>query len=199
MSQELYTKISEALTARKAWEGRQTTTYQMRRTGLRRKSKPFPGAADMHYPLADSIVEKQKPLLYNQVFNPAKLATFQSWKPDYARFVDGVERYFDYKLRRKSNFSAEMLIHTDILLETGKAILKVIWDERDNQLLFEALDPLYFIVPAACKDIRQADWVAQVHQYTVDAYKALDNFKRDEETLAAITGKCSASRLCSSR
>jgi FMN phosphatase YigB (HAD superfamily) len=54
--------IMAALTARKHWEQRQATWYQMRHDGLRRRNKPWPNAADMHYPLADGIIEKLKPL-----------------------------------------------------------------------------------------------------------------------------------------
>ncbi len=186
----IFDKVMDALKLRVEWENRLATIYKMRRVGLRRKTKPFPGAADMHYPLADSIIEKQKPYLYNQIFNPTKLATFASWRADQAgESVDASERYFDFKVRHRSNLPKESLILADKVLENGNCILKVFWNEKESQLQFEAIDPLYFIVPAATKAIEDADFVVQVHQYTPDAYRANKNFKQDDDLVKQITGQ----------
>src|SRR3954454_1235964 len=72
----LHGKICGDLRSRQAWLSRQSAWYQMRHDGLRRKSKPFPGAADLHYPLADSIIEKLKPFYFNQLFATETVAEF---------------------------------------------------------------------------------------------------------------------------
>jgi len=40
----------------------------MRHEGLRRISPPYPGAADLHFPLIDALVERLKPFYYKQLF-----------------------------------------------------------------------------------------------------------------------------------
>ena len=50
-------EILQAISDRGTWERRQATWYQMRHDGLRRKNKPWPNAADMHFPLGDMQIE----------------------------------------------------------------------------------------------------------------------------------------------
>ena len=49
------------LSDRSKWEERQDIWYKMRNHGLRRTRMPFPKAADLHYPLIDTVIEKITP------------------------------------------------------------------------------------------------------------------------------------------
>ena len=64
------------LSDRQKWEDRQELFYKMRNHGLRRKSKPFPSAADLHYPLIDTVIEKLTPFYLQQLSGAALLADF---------------------------------------------------------------------------------------------------------------------------
>ena len=69
-------EILTALKDRSTWENRQTTWYKMRHDGLRRQNKPWANAADMHFPLADMIIEKLKPYYIGQIFATDNVASF---------------------------------------------------------------------------------------------------------------------------
>jgi len=78
----------------------------MRHAGLRRKFKPWPNAADLHYPLADSIINKLKPFYFQQIFASELIAHFTPWsdvkseqKPD----AMSAMMWFDYQMRQNSN------------------------------------------------------------------------------------------------
>ena len=63
----LHDKIFDDLKARSKWEERLPVWYKMRHTGIPRRSKPYPGAPDLHMPLADTTLEKLKPFYYKQL------------------------------------------------------------------------------------------------------------------------------------
>lgn len=47
---ELFSLTMDDLQDRSLWETRQQMYYDLRHHGLRRKSKPWPGASDAHFP-----------------------------------------------------------------------------------------------------------------------------------------------------
>ena len=65
---DLYGEVIRDLQARQPWENRQLVWSRMRNFGLRRIAKPWPMAADMHVPVADTIINKLKPYLLQWVF-----------------------------------------------------------------------------------------------------------------------------------
>src|SRR4051812_7951090 len=77
----LHGRVCGDLRARAAWLDRQGKWYQMRHEGVRRRNKPFPNAADLHFPLADSIIEKLKPFYFNQLFATETVAQFVAASP----------------------------------------------------------------------------------------------------------------------
>jgi len=58
---EIYPEVIQDLRVRLDWENRQMVWSKMRNFGLRRISKPWPLAADMHVPVGDTIIQKLKP------------------------------------------------------------------------------------------------------------------------------------------
>src|SRR3954471_14346250 len=79
---ELHGKICGDIRSRQVWLSRQALWYEMRHLGLRRTNKPFPGASELHYPLADSIIEKLKPFYFNQLFATETVAQFVPKRPE---------------------------------------------------------------------------------------------------------------------
>lgn len=186
MAAPTHDEILAALTSRGTWEDRQRTWYQMRHDGLRRKNKPWANAADMHYPLADMIIEKLKPYYIGQIFATDTVASFVGLSAEYTAQQSGAGQWFDYQLKQKSNFESEMCIAPDIMLEKAKCPVKVYWDAKAKRLAFEAIDPAHVIVPAWTGRLRNADWIVHVQSYSKAAYKALPGFKQDPATVAAI-------------
>ena len=69
----LYSQVCDDIRSRQQWLSRQGTWYAMRHNGLRRQHKPWPGASDLHYPLADTIIEKLKPFIVAADWTPGAL------------------------------------------------------------------------------------------------------------------------------
>lgn len=179
-------EILDALETRGPWEKRQATWYQMRHDGLRRRNKPWPNAADMHFPLGDMMIEKMKPFYVSQVFATDTIASFTGLSSDAAAQQSGAAQWFDYQLKQCSNFEDEIVIGSDKMLEGGKGVLKVYWDTQAKQLCFEAINPIYVIVPAHTGRLAKADWIVHVQHYSKAAYKRLKHFKTDETTLTML-------------
>src|SRR6476620_1427115 len=93
----LYEQIQSAIKDRGDWETRQSTFYQIRHQGLRRRNKPYPGAPDMHFPLVDASIDKHKPFLVQQVYATETAASFVAKEPQYAGKESDVALWFDYK------------------------------------------------------------------------------------------------------
>src|SRR5260221_14629753 len=51
---------------RSPWRDKQAALYRMRTIGLGRASLPFRGASDFNYPLGDTLIEKLKPIYFQQ-------------------------------------------------------------------------------------------------------------------------------------
>ena len=64
MSEKLYDLVAHDIASRTRWEVRQGLWYQMRNDGLRRRGKPWPNAADAHFPLIDATINKLKPSFF---------------------------------------------------------------------------------------------------------------------------------------
>lgn len=184
--------VLAALEARKTWEQRQATWYQMRHDGLRRRNKPWANAADMHYALADGILEKIKPTFIAQLYATDTIASFTALKSEWSIYQAGAAQWFDYQLKQESNFEEEFDIGIDKSAEVGLCPVKVWWNAEDGQVAFEAINPIYLIVPPWTGPLRWADWVVHVQRYSRAAYKALnptgnaEGFKVDDETVARI-------------
>ena len=74
--EQLAALTKDFLSGRSRWEERQDIWYKMRNHGLRRTRMPFPKAADLHYPLIDTAIEKITPFYLQQFSGAAMLADF---------------------------------------------------------------------------------------------------------------------------
>jgi hypothetical protein len=178
--------ILGALKDRKRWEERQATWYLMRHEGLRRKNKPWPNAADMHFPLGDMLIEKLKPFYISQIFAGETVATFTGESRESLQHQTTSAQWFDYQLKQRTNFEREIVIGADRMLQAGKCPIKVYWDGEKSRETFEAINPIYLIVPTNTGALADADWVVHVQHISVAAYKRLSNFKTDDETMARL-------------
>ena len=182
-------EILEAAKNRSTWEARQATWYKMRHDGLRRINKPWQGAADMHYPLGDMLIEKMKPFYVSQLFANDTVAAFVGLNRESIPYQQTAAQWFDYQLKQRSNFETEIVIASDHMLQSGKGIIKAFWDTQRKRLKLEAVNSLYVILPTWTGRIEDSDWVVHVQHYSKHAYKRLSKaagWDTSPETMAAI-------------
>lgn len=188
-------QIRDALSARSTWADKLVFHYRLRHGGLKRPKKPWPGAADMNWPLSDTLIEKIKPYYIQQTFANELVANFFSLRSsDDTTFNLAAAQWFDYRLRQHTNFETEVVSVADYMLMHGKGIMKVRWDEKTKtkraRVTFDAVDPAFFVVPPNTTALADADWCVQIHQFTEAAYRRQQNF--DQSVLPQIVEKNTA-------
>lgn len=177
------------LSERQKWEDRQDIFYKMRNHGLRRRRMPFPGAADLHYPLIDTVIEKLTPFYLQQLSGTALLADFVAKDAEGnedGKLADEAARYFDYEVKQKSNFEDELEPLIDTMLLSGRSVLKIRWDGMENALKYEVIDPLFFVVPPMTKELQGAEFITEIVQYSPSQYKEISVFKQDPDFVARL-------------
>src|SRR6516165_9690019 len=134
--QEYAEDIRDAIKNRETWEIRQEVWYKMRHNGVGRSSLPHPNAADLHFPLIDTLMERLKAFYYRLLFGTDQFAAFISLKTQPADTTSAVASWFDYRLKQKSNYQKEILTTIDWMLLSGRPPMKMHWDFDINRLCF---------------------------------------------------------------
>lgn len=191
MSKDICEKVLIDIKDREQWAERQAVFYQMRHDGIRRKSKPYPGATDLHFPLVDGTIEKLKPFYQNQMFATETVAAFVG-KPDVdPQAMTDLAYWFDYKVKQKSNFEDEIILAIDYMLSSGRGPIKITWDAVEKCLRYEAIEPLYFVVPKATSDLKGGFRVTHIMHLTREDYttgRMSEVYNQTEETVNRIIG-----------
>jgi hypothetical protein len=187
--EKMYQAVLDGIRNRSRWETRQSEYYRMRHYGKTRAQKPYPGAPDLHFPLIDTNIEKLKPLFMQQIVGLDTVATFVSRKTARHPAITTIEYWFDYKVREKSNLQEEALSWVDYALMGGRAPIKVYWKGKkgEGRVQYDAIDPLYLIVPSYTKELQDADWVVHVMPFSKAAYVRSGLYKTDKDTLERLT------------
>lgn len=185
---ELHEQILQAIKDRKDWEDRQSTWYSLRHEGLRRKSKPYRGAPDMHFPLIDASIDKHKPFYVQQIYGTDTLAAFVAKNPEQTDTQE-IGAWFDYKVKQESNFEREAICGIDTLLQNGGCPVKVFWRESKKRLEFDSCDPLHVIVPKWTEELQDADWLVHVLHVSEAQYRRNPNFNKEDDFIKSIKGK----------
>ena len=192
MAKKLHEKILGALDGRSVWEERQRIFYEMRHEGLRRRNKPFKGAADLHLPVGDNAVGKLKPYYINAIFGRQRLASFTPLPQQHRDATSAAADFLDWKLRNESNFALEIAYLIDAMLVCGNPVLKLRWDKHAaygaGGVVFECIDPLFFVVPEQGDEIDEMDWFCHIRQTTVAKYQRDERYNQSEELIARIRG-----------
>ena len=186
---DYYQRIIDCLNQRETWENRQRLFYQARYFGVRRKTKPWPTAADLHVQLIDTAIERLKPSFVNSAIGNDILCSFVPMRQQLTPITVTAERWFDYKMREQSNFQKEIVSVIDNLLLYGRGVAKVIWDDQTKRISFEAIDPFHLIVPQYTKELKDADFIVHIISTSVDTYKTNPLYKQDENFIKQISGK----------
>lgn len=192
MNKKLYTQILDALKDRTDWETRQEGFYRMRFRGLKRRNKPYPGAPDMHYALADSLIEKLKPFYVQQIYANEALANFVCTKEQDQGMTVSAANWFDYQIKQQSNFERTLYVGIDKMLEGGFVPVKTYWHAHSKQVCFDACDPLHVIVPKWTERLCDADWLVHVMHVSEAQYRANPLYNQDDDFVKSIKGKGNA-------
>lgn len=189
MSTSLFTSAHSMLQARGPWENKQRLYYQMRHDGLRRRAKPFPTAADLHYPEIDMAIRRLKPFWMGQVQAGDRLAQFVSMTEQLEPITDAAADYFDFQLTQRTQFLRKLRVCVDQMLLTGRGVMKAYVDPFDKYaLVFEAINPLFILMPDSATDFEDADEFVHVRHLTVEQYKRDRRLVQDKAVLARIVG-----------
>jgi len=125
---EIYKQIKQDIEDRKTWEDRQATAYKLRYGQIRRRLRPFPHAADYTWPLIDTNIERLKPAYVEQVLGPELIASFSSKNTQSVAYQQKVAQWFDWRVKKRSNFVKQIQHVIDAFLVGGKSFLKTYWD-----------------------------------------------------------------------
>ena len=189
---ELYESICDDLEDRSSWEGRQVIWHKMRNQGVKRARKPWPGAADVHVALGDTIINKLKAYYCQWVFGPELLASFYALNDQGDSYTDSVAQWFDYQVRECSNFTKMAICAIDSLLQNGMGFLKPYYDANDEVLSFDCVHPYFVIVPPWTKGLDTADRAVHVMNMSRAEYERCGRdrgYNLDEEFIESITGE----------
>lgn len=187
---ELADSASRILTERLVWENKQRLYYRMRHDGLPRLNKPFQTAADSHYPEIDLAIRKLKPFWMGQITAGDRLCVFTSMKEQVETITEAAADYLHFTLCNRTEFLRKMRVLIDTMMLTGRGIMKAVVDPTDGYALkFESINPLFILMPQEANTFEDADEFVHVRQFTVEAYKRLDDrYCKDAETISKIRG-----------
>ena len=191
MERELFDKICDDIDDRKEWANRQPLWHKLRRDGIRRINKPHANASDKHFPLIDMAIKKLKPTMTNQMFAMERLADFVAKDPRDTQDITAVSWWFDFKLKENSNLLDEMDILSDYKYSFGHGIMKVYWDHEEGRLAYDAIAPIFIIVPDGTKDLQHSEYLVHVKHLTKWDYKHgpdSSEYKQEEDFVKKITG-----------
>ena len=166
----LFSAVMQDIADREQWRLKQATSYRMRHSGIPRKKKPYPGAPDVHFPLADTAIEKLKPVYLQGIYSGETLARFTGKNTRPEENTDA-EQYFHYELTEQSNYEWEIMLLVDNILESGRAQLKVWYDAQRKQLRFDAVEPTHLIVPKYVTHLRESPRITHVIQTDEHSYR----------------------------
>jgi hypothetical protein len=192
-NKDLFGDINQDLRDRLKWEHRNIIWSKMRGLGMGRVNRPWPGAANMHVPIADTIIGKLKPYYIVWIFGPELLASFYSLQEQGDSYTDSVARWFDYKVRETSNFSEQVVCAVDSCLQNGMGVMKTFWDTAQERIAYASVHPYFMIVPPyATFDFNRSDRVVHVMQYSEEEYMRdaeAKGFNTDETFVESIKGE----------
>ena len=185
----LHDLVHEDLKARQSWEDRHAVWYKMRHQGIKRARKPYAGAPDLHFPLADTVLDKLKPFYYRQLFAAELLADLTPQRPQQDEYARHAERWFDHEIKANTNLLTEILYVIDALLLGGVGIVRPFWNARRGRIQHDAIDPLHFIVPPETSDLQEAGRMVHVETLTRDQYAQRKAYNQDPEFIKKIAGR----------
>ncbi len=190
MSNALQDKGIQILADRGIWERKQRLYYSLRHDGLRRINKPGPWAADQHMPLIDMNINDLKPFWSAQVFGGQRLCDFVAMRKQLSDTTESAADYHDFTLRNFTNYRYMMERVIDTMLLRGRGVLLATANPfKDHRIEFQAIDPLYILMPQQFDDFEDSDYWIWAQTLSVPQYLRNRNYNHDPDVLRAIRGR----------
>lgn len=191
MSNTLQERYWSLIGRRAHWELKQRMYSLMRRDGLRRVNRPWPKAADSHFPLIDMQINQIKPFWMNQVFSGERLADFVAMQRQLDDHTEAAADYFNFELKYNSQgqFRYRLEQAFDRMGLRGRGIFKAVFNPRTRRIVYRAVDPLNILMDQGFDDFADADDFVEIQTLTVDQYKREQKFNQTPATISAIRGK----------
>lgn len=184
----LHDRIRDDLRARDKWEERLPVWYKMRHTGIPRRTKPYPTAPDLHYPFADTVLEKLKPFYFKQLFASEHITELTSEVEQNEEWTEHATRRFDYELKLRTNLQEEILYVIDAMLANGLSYCRQSYNPDTEEIEFLAIDPRMIIVPPGTEELKKAFRVTHVECLSRDQYAERKRYNQDPEFIRRIAG-----------
>lgn len=182
-------KAFQILAQRGPWETKQRLYYLMRHDGLRRINKPFPNAADSHFPMIDMLIGNMKPFWMAQAFGGERLADFLCMRDQLSTMTEAAADFMDFELRHRTTYRYVAEQAVDTMLLRGRGVLKIVYDPFKKRIVFRNVDPLYILMAEQYDDFEDADYFVEIQTLTVPQYRRNQNFNQDRGVIDAIRGK----------
>ena len=74
------------------------------------------------------------------------------------------------------------------MLVSGHSVMKTFWNTETKRVEFQAIDPMYIVVPPWTKDISTADRITQVMPMSLESYKRAGIYNTDKSLISKIIG-----------
>ena len=168
---DLFGRGYQILQDRNVWERKQRLWYLMRHDGVPRARRER-WQADMHLKLIDEKVNQKKAFTLSRIFGTPTLGSFQSLLPQTQELTKSAEQFFDFEMKRRTNFIRTMMVCEDTKQLRGRGIIKAYVDPfNDYRIVHENIDPLYLLMPDDVDGFEDAyEWV-HVRQIPVATFK----------------------------
>lgn len=191
-AQEIFKQVRQDIDDRLSWESRQATCYRLRFGTQRRRIKPYKNASDFPWLLVDTDIDKIKPSYVEQFLGPELVASFFAKKPQCKGFTTAVARWFDYKLKKKSNFVKAYMHVIDAFLQGGKGFMEITWDPKKGQVDFQSVAPTFVIAPVWTGPLEDADRITRVIWLSKAQYQRVAEargYNNDPDFIKKICGE----------
>ncbi|HYC63837.1 MAG TPA: hypothetical protein VEC14_03825, partial [Reyranellaceae bacterium] len=139
--------VDDDVTARQEWLDNKRHFFR-RRYALewRNPTFPWPGASEIVMPTIDMNIDRLKPMFVNLVAASNPPVTVLGATPELMQKAPTLELFFEWLIRVGSpNFLREIIYCVDDMLETGRGILKTLWQYETRTtpdvLTYETLPP----------------------------------------------------------
>lgn len=181
---KVHDETMQALQERAQWETKITSLDNQRHTRDRptRAVRPWHGASNIRYALADLMIDETKPDLCFLPFASEILCVFDTLESNLRDFMAGCERYFDYLVKLpQTQFIKQYFYWVDYRQHYGGAYMKVTWDDNKGVPVYENIHPLLIITPSNAKSLEDCRWFIEVIQLDPDeileAYSDVDGIE----------------------
>lgn len=187
--------IEQSQSDKAEWNTRDDEYYR-KRYGMRRKrTHPWPGAANFVLPLIDTDIARAKPAYVNLI-NVDPIVAFEPFGPEDIESGRKRELLLDYRLKHKMNFLKPYVSGVDMMLQKGFTVFKVVWKFKSRkyseflniaELPEEAIEALYApeTTDAILKKIVQEEFSVDLDFEENDAEleRAVQKFREGNTTL----------------